>query len=89
MPDSASHNAAVTAHRRRVAALALHPDRGGDHDAFIDAMRAIDEGGHLSKFDHPIVVVVRSRRVRMRKVLLAMTALVQRRRVFVDVNNVS
>ncbi|WP_157516765.1 hypothetical protein [Mycobacterium sp. MS1601] len=88
MPDSASHNAAVTAHRRRVAALALHPDRGGDHDAFIDAMRAIDEGGHLSKFDQPIVVV-RSRRVRMRKVLVAMTALVQRRRVFVDVNNVS
>ena len=54
---------------RRVAARSLHPDRGGDPDAFIAALAALDNAyGYLPDSDHdasPVVIVRHPRWRRM------------------------
>ena len=71
--------------RRRRAALALHPDRGGDADAFVRVMRALEE--RPSSVGRPAAVTVvptaRGRRQRLgaagRDASLAVRGLLPRR----------
>ncbi|MGB3480636.1 MAG: hypothetical protein WBB07_00280 [Mycobacterium sp.] len=65
---------------RRVAALAHHPDRGGDHDGFIAALRAAERGLPTPE------VAVPHRRRRLRRLRRAVRVLMRRRRRYIELS---